>query len=365
MTPFFLMFGRNATSPATVVLELPSEPIGKNEYATHLVQRITEAHKLFTSIKKDLRRKQRDYYDLSDNPREFAVGQEVLVRKPPPSNVEKGLATKLIRRYVGPYTAIERLKNSDLYRLRHSVTKEELPPTNVEKLILVPNAKDNDLRESNKKTASHPSQTQEGEKRYKPGQFLMYLPKKDNQADEGISHKIAQYLEPLGKAPVSEACKHLYSSFPAAKQILIKLGRMRGLTAQCSYLSLQGDPSGGAYNLVLDKVAYERFISEQGMLVGEIVEIDELQDSVVVHTYAPTGRRSRLAKSRIWKPVYNHDLSKKSVPMDKSKRLIDYSPHFDRVDLKRIVTVHDTLEKLLSVRDMDIAVTKLFVNVRS
>ena len=51
--------------------------------------------------------------------------------------------------------------------------------------------------------------------------------------------------------------------------------------------------------------------------------------------------------------------------MDKSKGLIDYSPDFHRVELERIITVQDTLEKLLSVRDMDIAVTKLFVNVKS
>ena len=169
--------------------------------------------------------------------------------------VEKGLATKLIRRYAGPYTVIELFKNSDLYRFRHSITKEELPPTNVEKLILVPDVKVNDLRESGKKKTSHPSRAQEGEKHYNPGQFLMYLPEKDNQADEGISLKSAQYIEPLGKAPVSEACKQLHSCiFPEAKQILVKR-RMRGLTAQCPYLFLQGDPSGGAYDQVLDKVA--------------------------------------------------------------------------------------------------------------
>ena len=89
-----------------------------------------------------------------------------------------------------------------------------------------------------------------------------------------------------------------------------------------------------------------------------------MQDSVIVHTYAPTGRRTRLAKSRVWKPVFNHDLSKKSVPMDKNKRLIDYSPDFERVEFKQIVTVRDSLEELLSVRDMDEAVIHLFVNLR-
>ena len=140
---------------------------------------------------------------------------------------------------------------------------------------------------------------------------------------------------------------------------------MRGLTAHCPYLSLEGDPSEGAYYLVLDQAAYRRSHTDQGILVGEIVEAGEVQDTVVVHTYAPTGRRTRLAKSRIWKPVYNHDLSRKSVPMDKDKRLMDYSPDFDRVEFRQIITARDTLEQLLSVRDMDEAVTKLFVSVRS
>ena len=95
------------------------------------------------------------------------------------------------------------------------------------------------------------------------------------------------------------------------------------------------------------------------------MEADEVQDTVVVHTYAPTGRRSRLAKSRIWKPVYNHDLSGKSFPMDKDKCLMDYSPDFNRVEFRQIITMQDTLEQFLSVRDMDEVVTKLFVNIRS
>ena len=63
-------------------------------------------------------------------------------------------------------------------------------------------------------------------------------------------------------------------------------------------------------------------------------------------------------KSEIWN-------LKKSVPMDKNKRLIDYSPDFERVELKQITTVRDLLEELLSVRDMDEAVVHLFVNLRS
>ena len=136
---------------------------------------------------------------------------------------------------------------------------------------------------------------------------------------------------------------------------------MRGLTAHCPYLSLKGDSSRGAYYLVLDQAAYRRSHTDQGILVGEIVEAGEVQDTVVVHTYAPTG----LAKSRIWKPVLNHDLSGKAVRMDKDKRLMDYRPDFDRVKFRQIITVRDTLKQPLSVRDVDEAVTNLVVNIRS
>jgi len=61
------MFGRNATSPETVALQLPNQPIDKNDYAQYLAQRIIEANKLFCSIAIDLRRGQRHYYDPSAN----------------------------------------------------------------------------------------------------------------------------------------------------------------------------------------------------------------------------------------------------------------------------------------------------------
>ena len=91
------------------------------------------------------------------------------------------------------------------------------------------------------------------------------------------------------------------------------------------------------------------------------MELDEERETTIAHTYAPTGRCSRLMKSFIWKPLYNHDFSKKSLPMDKTKCLMDYSPNLERVDFKRIIALQDTLEKLLSVRDMDDVVSTLFL----
>ena len=62
--------------------------------------------------------------------------------------------------------------------------------------------------------------------------------------------------------------------------------------------------------------------------------------------------------------VRDSDLSKKSVPMDKNNRLIDYSPDFERVEFKQIVTVRVSLEELLSVRDFERVEFKQIVTVR-
>ena len=127
ITPFFLMFGRNATSPETVALQLPSEPISKNEYAKHLVQRISEAHKLFSSIKKDLRRRQRDYYDLSANvKRVFCLGQQVLVRNLEPPG--KALVSEAFKRLHSVYPAAKHLEGCAVSQhTSHTYLSKEIP----------------------------------------------------------------------------------------------------------------------------------------------------------------------------------------------------------------------------------------------
>ena len=126
----------------------------------------------------------------------------------------------------------------------------------------------------------------------------MYLPKSNNQADEGISLKLAQYLEPLGKAPGAKLASICTLSTLQQGKFSSNL---EGCVAHYPYLSLEGDPSAGAYKLWKQKKC-----SSQLMLL-----LDVAQDFFL---------------SRIWKPVYNHDLSGKSVPMDKDKRLMDYRP---------------------------------------
>ena len=58
LSPFFLNFGRHAPSPEVITLELPSQQISPNQYATHLVSRLSISHKHLQEIKSDLRRLQ-------------------------------------------------------------------------------------------------------------------------------------------------------------------------------------------------------------------------------------------------------------------------------------------------------------------
>ena len=106
MSPFFLVFGRIAPSPEVITLDLPVESISRSTYAEQLVSRMREAQKQFNSIKADMKRTQREYYDKSSRELNIAEGKQVYVRRPPPSSQPKGSATPFIRRFDGPYTVI-------------------------------------------------------------------------------------------------------------------------------------------------------------------------------------------------------------------------------------------------------------------
>ena len=58
-----LIFGRHALSPDIVSLELPPKPISQDHYAHHLVSCLREAYREFSTIKADLKRYQREFYD--------------------------------------------------------------------------------------------------------------------------------------------------------------------------------------------------------------------------------------------------------------------------------------------------------------
>ena len=72
------------------------------------------------SIKADLKRTIREYYDKSSSELQNPEGKQVCVRRPPPRSRPKGSATRFIRRFDGLYIVTRHVHGlQDLLRLRH------------------------------------------------------------------------------------------------------------------------------------------------------------------------------------------------------------------------------------------------------
>ena len=136
LSPFFLNFGRHSPSPEVIILDLPPQQISRNQYATHLVSRLSTGRKHLQEIKSDLPRLQRENYDSVSGNLEIPIGKIVYVRKPPASS-DRGKATCFRRNYDGPYLVIGHSNNRpNLLRSEHQCTKEILPVINIEKVVV-------------------------------------------------------------------------------------------------------------------------------------------------------------------------------------------------------------------------------------
>ena len=69
-----------------------------------------------------------------------------------------------------------------------------------------------------------------------------------------VAHAIANDLkdQPNHKAYSSEACKAIYKQLQEAREIIARLGKLRGIVTKCPYLSLEGGATGGTYYIKLD-----------------------------------------------------------------------------------------------------------------
>ena len=244
------MFGRHPISPEVLTLELPPSPLPQASYAKELIKRSIEARKQFNKIKADLKRTQREYYDMHSRDLHVPEGKRVFVRLPPPSSTAKGAATRFLRKYDGPYLVTGHVRGrEDLLRLRHPSTGKEIRAVNIEKIVVVP---DSDPR-ANIRDDTERAQTR--------GTVASSLPKSTvassvNRSSDlaKIALAFAKYLTSLPQAQyyASEACKAVDNSLPKARDILNRHGKLKGLVSQCPYLSLQGGPHGGTYLLVLN-----------------------------------------------------------------------------------------------------------------
>ena len=262
ISPFFLVFGRNAPSPEVITLDVPVETLSRSTYAEQLVSRMCEAQKLFNSIKADMKRTQREYYDKSSRELNIAEGKQIYVRRPPPSSQPKGSATRFIRRFDGPYTVIGHVHGrQDLLRLRHKFTEDELRTVNIEKIIVVP---DEFSEEAASDLRNYEDQSVTTQAVTPPPQLPAHTCTAIDPDLAKLAFSFGQYLNSLpgAKAYASEACKVVYQQIPDAQDILKGCGKLKGLISKCPYLSMSGGSHGGTYILRLDKDMFATLVSE-------------------------------------------------------------------------------------------------------
>ena len=217
---------------------------------TKLVARMKQAHTQFLQIKSDLRRHQRELYDLSSRDIHIPDGKLVYMRKdniPSPA----GHASRFIRNFDGPYIVTGHpFDRSDLLTLRNAATSEDLPrPVNIEKVVVVPEPEPTDLRLPSDAIV-------EPETDVAP-QSINRHPNPDLVT---VALEFGKYLEsqPSKSAVSSQACKFVYERNPSAREILARRGKLRGLVKSCPYLHLEGGSQGGTYILTLNHEVFSR-----------------------------------------------------------------------------------------------------------
>ena len=250
VTPFFLVFGRKALSPETIAMQMPASSLPADHYAHNLVAKMKEAHTHFQQIKSDLRRHQRELYDLSSRDLHIPEGKLVYMRKDNISS-QAGKASRFIRNFDGPYIVTGHpFDRSDLLTLRNAVTNEDLPrPVNIEKVVVVPEPETTDLRLPSDAIV-------EPETDLAP-QTINRHPNPDLVT---VAFEFGKYLEsqPSKSAVSSQACKFVYERNPSAREILARHGKLRGLIKSCPYLHLEGGSQGGTYILTLNQEVFSQ-----------------------------------------------------------------------------------------------------------
>ena len=138
ITPFFLVYGRDAPSPEAISLGLPPKTLPPDHYAKHIVFRLLDAHKKFNQVKADLRRRQRDVYDAKAHHFSIPDGKVVHMHKTP--SYKEGLVTRFIHNFDGSHLVTGHPFNRpDMLTLKHIPTGETIPhPVSIEKVVVIP-----------------------------------------------------------------------------------------------------------------------------------------------------------------------------------------------------------------------------------
>ncbi|GBN50357.1 hypothetical protein AVEN_125784-1 [Araneus ventricosus] len=99
-SPFFLIYGRNITTPLDVILPHNNDQDHDDSYVQQLITRSEEARQLAKIHIKDAQASDKRQYDAQHRSVPYEIGDLVWVYTP----IRKvGLSEKLLRRYFGPY----------------------------------------------------------------------------------------------------------------------------------------------------------------------------------------------------------------------------------------------------------------------
>ena len=217
-----------------------------DHYAQHLITNMKDAHSEFSAIKADLRRRQRELYDIAARNIEIPDGKIVYIRKDHGKSTD-GKVTRFIRNFDGPYEVIGHPYNrSDLLTVRNLVTGELTPrPVNIEKVVVVPDHQPGDLRIPDEAILEP-----------LPDQQIRQTANPDLAT---VAMEFGKYLQslPNKSAVSSQACKYVYEHFLASREILARHGKLKGLVKSCPYLQMDGSIQGGTYLLSLNQDVFE------------------------------------------------------------------------------------------------------------
>ena len=249
ITPFFLVFGRDAPSLETISFDLPVHPLPPDHYAKHMLSRMQIAHQRFSQIKSDLRCHQKDIYDRKARFLQTPSGKVVYIRKEP-QTTRSDQATQFLRTFDGPFQVIGHpYDRTDLLTLKKLSIGHVLPnPVNIEKCVAIPDQKTYDLQPPND-VLVEPEDEVPAPIRSAPNV---------NPELSQVAYEFGKYLSSLPNktATASQACKQVYLNYSSAREILYLHGKLRGLVKACPYLQMDGESHGGLYMLSLNKGAF-------------------------------------------------------------------------------------------------------------